>query len=465
MKIRNKRTGEIREVPDGALPTAAPNAAPIEGPSVVNNVKEGLAEIPGFLKGAANKVRETTSQPILRFLAEKGFGPAQREMEGIDSFRANHTPVPGEKAGEVAADFGMLMAPLPGGKVKAASTMGRFLAGLGRSTAMGAQGAAQHQAQNYAQTGDVDLGAAALETGAGAVLGGAGQAAAPAAKWLGVKTLSGLTRAPKRLERGMNPPTDAGFEQALENRLVPILKGGFREAEKRGMNLQMLRDAEKKTILDAAKVRGNAPAAINEAESAIRGRVTGSRGLLPTQQQQGIGQMAEYEGAWRQPGAGANRFGDMSGADFIDLRKMADQNAKFVEGKTPMGLDLASQEFRTAAEDQLLRKMQGKGGEKRYIDLKRQMAEIAPVLEAFDEKAVSNYSWAPEIGSGTITALTTQNPTAAALATAIPAIRRYPGIAPLLYETGKGVGSKPAKKTAKAAFDLSRAYLSNQDSQ
>jgi hypothetical protein len=446
---RRKLSEVLGEGPSNTPQVAAPV---VEGPSVANNVRNGLAEIPGFAKGALNKVRETTSQPILRFLASKGFKPAQQEMEGIDSFRATHNPVPGEKAGEFAADVGMLMAPLPGGKVKAATAAGKFGLGAARALATGAQGAAQHQAQNYSRTGEIDAGDAALETAATAALMGGGSAAAPALKKGAAHYLQLLTRAPKRLERGMNPPTTKGFEQVLENKMFPIFKGGYREAEKRGIAKQVARDAEKVSLLNASKVRGNAPAAIREAEQSIMGRSAGRKGLLPTQKGEAIAQMGEYRGAYRDPGLKANRFGDMDAESFLDLRKMADQNANFVQGKTPAGLDLASQEFRTAAEKQLSRKMAGKPGEARYIDLKDEMAELAPVLEAFNEKAISNYSLGPEMISTLLGASVGQPWLALA-----PAARRLPQVAPALYEVGRAAGNKGVKRAGKATLDLGRA--------
>ncbi len=184
----------------------------------------------------------------------------------------------------------------------------------------------------------------------------------------------------------------------------------------------------------------------------------------------------EYGKAWKSPNLGADAkktiesgahgiasrnnpsYGELPAEGLIDLRKMADNNANFVQGKTPAGLDLASQEFRTAAENQLGRKMAGKPSAKRYDELKDKMAELAPVLEAFNEKAISNYSWAPELISGVVGSASGLGPLPIAL-TAARRIRarRYPGIAPALYETGRAAGSKVTRKTGKAALDLGRA--------
>ncbi len=398
--------------------------------------------IPDMVKGAANKVRETTSQPILRFLANAGLPSARSEIQKIDEFNQGHTKNLPEKIGGTVADAAMMMAPTPAGK------MGLF----GRAAGAGLQGAAQHQAQNYAKTGEVNPGDAITETGATMALMGAGSAIEPALKSGAANYLQLLTRAPKRLERGMNPPTTAGFRQVLEKKLFPILKGGYREAEKRGIAEQVAKDAEKTALLDAAKIRGNAPAAIKEAEAAIAGRSGGRGGLLPTQKGEAISQMGEYRGAYRDPHYQANNFGDMAPEKFLDLRKMADQNANFVQGKTPAGLDLASQEFRTAAENQLSRKMTGKPGEAGYNKIKSEMAELAPVLEAFNEKAISNYSLGPEMIS-TLMGASVGHPWLALA----PAARRLPQVAPALYEVGRAAGTKTARKAGKAAIDLGRA--------
>lgn len=430
-----------------------PEAAPSAARSAAQLGKDVAARAPGFLSGVLNKTRETTSQPVLRFLANSGFKPAQEEIKALEDFRASHTPAPGEKMGEFAADVGMLMAPTPLSKAKAPTTLGK----IGKLIGFGAQGAAQHQAQNYAKSGEVSPADAAGEVALTTGVMGAGSAIPSGLKNTAAGYLQLLTRAPKRLERGMNPPTFSGFKQALENKIFPILKGGYKAAEKRGIAKQVERDAEKVALLKDAGVRGNADEAVLEAEAAIAGRSGGRRGLLPSQKQSGTRQLDEYRGAAKDPYYGTNPA-DMEPDKFLDLRKMADENANFVAMKTPDGLDLASQEFRTAAENQLGRKMAGKGGERRYLDLKDQMAELAPVLEAFNEKAVSNYSFAPEAVTGAVGAMY-GNPMLAL----IPAARRLPQVAPALYETGRAAGSKTAKRAGRTSLDLSRSALFGRD--
>jgi hypothetical protein len=432
-----------------------PKKAENIGDFLKQNAPFVTGSIPSMARGAVNKVRETTSQPILRFLANAGLPSARKESEGLDSFNQTHKPGTAEKVGGVLADAAMMMAPTPLGKTSVpanAAKMQKFLAGLTRGGAAGAQGAAQHQAQNYGATGEVSPGEAAGEIALTTGTMGVGNAIPAGVKNTAAGYLQLLTRAPKRLERGMNPPTTAGFRQALENKIFPIFKGGFKEAERRGIAKQVSRDAEKTGILDAAKVQGNAPAAIKEAEASILGRSGGRGGLLPTQKSEGISQLDEYRGAYRDPHYQADQFGYMPAEKFLDLRKMADQNANWVQGKTPAGLDLASQEFRTAAENQLSRKMAGKAGEKGYTKIKDEMAELAPVLEAFNEKAISNYSLGPEMISALLGASVGQPYLALA-----PAARRLPQVAPAMYEVGRAAGSNTAKRGAKVALDLGRA--------
>ncbi len=190
----------------------APQAASISsnGEPVGPAAAHSLSPVLGFAKGALNKTRETTSQPILRALAKMGLPSAQKEMGSIDEFRQNHIPVPGEKAGEFAADLGMLMAPTPFGK-----------AGMvGRTLGAAAQGTAQHQAQNFAREGEVRPGEAVGEMALSTALPFAGQAVTKGAGILAPKILEGLT--PKGLKGGANPPD---WAYALRNKLVPYFKG------------------------------------------------------------------------------------------------------------------------------------------------------------------------------------------------------------------------------------------------
>lgn len=433
MKIRNKKTGEIREVPDGTIP------------DVEDKKESPVSAIPGFLKGVIKKGSETTTVPLMRLLGNMGVPGVGREVEKWNQERQTE-PMPGQKLGEVATDFAMLAAPTPFGKAGA----------VGKVIAPAMQGVAAHQAQEYGKTGEMNPKDAATEAAIATALPVVGGKAADAASGT-IKTgaaglLQLLTRAPKRLERGMNPPTLSGFKQALEERIFPIVKGGYKTAEKRGIAKQVERDAEKIALMDQAGIRFNAPGAIKEAEGEIMSRAGGRRGLLPSQMGSGVKQLEQYSQAIEHPSYGMNRGGFMAPKQAIDLRKMADENANWVQGKTPEGLDLASQEFRTAAEKQLGRRMQGKAGEARYNQLKQEMADLAPVLEAFNEKAISNYSIGPELATGLIGSLG-GNPWIGA----IPAIRRAPQIAPAFYELGRGVGSEGAKYLGRQGLNLGRS--------
>lgn len=405
-----------------------------------NALERTLPFTTGMVRGAVKKGAETTTVPLMRMLANAGLPWAQKEIEKVEAYNQTEKG-PGEKFGGLAADVAMLSNPA----LKGAGV-------LARGAAAGAQGAAQHQAQNYGAKGEIDLGDAALETGITAATMGAGSKIPGGLKNTAAGYLQLLTRAPKRLERGMNPPTREGFKQALDEGIFPILKGGYRTAEKRGIQKQVARDAEKTGILDAAGVRGNAGETLMDAEAAIRSRSGGRRGLLPAQKGAGIKQLDQYRRAAKDQYYGSPV--DMEPGKFIDLRKLADENANWVQGKTPEGLDLASQEFRRAAEDQLGKKITGKAGSARYGQLKDEMAELAPVLEAFNEKAVSNYSLGPELIS-TLLGVSTGNP----LLALAPAARRVPQVAPALYETGRAAGTKTARRAGKGMVDLARSGM------
>lgn len=408
--------------------------------------RDGLKLPLKFLEGAGRKVRQTTFDPAARFLGKMGVPGMMEAVEFHQNADAERPLGGAGKAGGTVADVAMLAIP---------QGIGKGI--LAKGATIGAAGAGIHQAQSYGETGEINPAAAAGETALTAATMGAGSKIPGGLKNTAAGYLQLLTRAPKRLERGMNPPTFSGFKQALENKIFPILKGGYKVAEKRGIAKQVERDAEKIDILKAAGIRGNADEAVMDAEAAIAGRSGGRRGLLPSQKQAGTRQMDEYRGAAKDPYYGTNPA-DMEPDKFLDLRKMADENANFVQGQTPVGLDLASQEFRTAAENQLGRKMTGKAGERRYLDLKNQMAELAPVLEAFNEKAVSNYSFAPEAVTGVVGSMY-GNPMLAL----VPAARRLPQVAPAIYETGRAAGSKTARRGGRAALDLSRSALFGRD--
>jgi hypothetical protein len=424
----------------------------------------GGREAAGLARGAFNKFRQTTSIPILRFLDSRGVLNAKDELAAAEQEFNRPDKSGAEKVGEFAGDMGMLMAPTPFGKAGLPQKAGKWwraaLSSARGAALSSARGAAQHQAQNYGATGEIDAGKGAEETavGTGAML--AGSAVPPIFKWLGVKTLQGLTRAPKNIMKGYNKPTKKGFEQALEERLVPIVKGGFGEAERRGMKLQGARDDLRADLLTKEGVSVNLLGALKEAERDIQGRVTGSRGLLPSQRGQAISHLKDYRGAAKEViNKGGFKGGFVPGAEAVEQRKLADANASFIKGKTPAGLDLASQAYRESLENQLLRGMQGKGEEMAYKANKAKMAELAPVIEAFGDKALSNYSWAPELISGTmggVGGMATGRMDLALLPLAMTAARRYPGVAPLLYETGRAAGSRGGRLVGNMALSAAR---------
>jgi len=406
---------------------------------------------PNFLIDAGRRIAESGPIPAARFLGKLGLPMGKRIVENYEKdLREN--PSPGTMGG-VAGD--MMVQGLPIGKIKG-------LAGLLK---LGVQGAGIHQAQNYAKTGEVNPGDAALETALGAAAGGVGAKIPGFLKGAGVKSLEVLSHAPKRLESGMNPPTSAGFRQALDKRLVPIMawgKGAFRKADERGLGVQLAGDAQKKALLAKEGVEGNLLSNISDAEAAIRSRSTGSKGLLPKQMEDAVDQLGQYDLAARSPRVGMAPSGAVSGEAAIEQGKMAGANSRWVEGKTPPGLDLASQEYYRANQDNLMRGMTGKPSEGAYRTVKKEMADLAPVLEAFHEKARTNYSAFPELigtGTGIGAGLATGNLGVALAPVALAASRRYPGMAPLLYESGRGFESKFGTQAARRALDLGRAAI------
>lgn len=434
--------------PDKYLESKAPKKAENLGEFIKQKAPFTTGTVPAFARGAVNKVRQTTSQPVLRFLANAGLPSAREEIAKIDEFNQGRTPSTAEKAGGLVADVAMMAAPTPMGK-------GGVLA---RGMAAGAQGAAQHQAQNYAKTGEIDPASAAIETGATAVTMGAASKIEPILKWLGVKGLQGLTRASKSIQKGANPPTTKGFQQALENRLVPIVKGGYGEAEKRGMALQGARDAERARLLSQEGIKTNVRGDLAAARRELQGNVTGSSGMLPEDIEAATGVIPQLDLAARS--AGMNKGGYMEGPDAIEFRKMLDQYSKFQPEKVSKGTAAAAEASRRKIEDQLLTRMAGRSSEGAYKGIKQDMGELAPVLNAFGDKAVSNYSFFPELigaGLGGAAALGGGSLSLGMIPLALAASRRYPGSAAILYEGGRAAGSKGVKQAAKTALDLGRS--------
>ena len=455
MKIRNKVTGEIREVPDGTLPmpsAARPEYDASTAPSIGRNLKEGLNEIPGFLKGALNKTRETTAQPIMRFLANRGFGPAQREMEALDSFRASHEPAPGEKAGEFAADAALLMAPTPFGKA----------GGAGKILGAAAQGTAQHQAQNYAQTGDINPLEAGAEMALSTALPAVGSKLGPALKRMGVDATRRGLGVSKTAMKGVNPPD---LEAALQARKIPLVGGAARIAKERGEALGAA-DNARGDILDALGIKVNLSGANSSARKAIANDVSaGSSGLTPADEALAARWLDDYADQGKRVGKGTASW--VPGRTAVEIRKGADKNAKFIAGQTPEGRDLASRKYRGAIEDQLAARVDNSGNldlARDYGNIKAEMGKDAPLLNAAQDRMAAQpgkvglYTdlllGGGAIGAGLVNPL-------AALGPASVILGRHamtsPGGGRAFYEAGRALDNTNVKRGGRALLNLARS--------
>ncbi len=174
---------------------AAPAMSPQEKPEA------------GFLRGGARKVMETYGEAPLRFLANRGVEFAKN---AVDKFEQHKQDVPLSEAGKwgaTTADVGMMMAA-PEAKALGAA---RFLVPA-------IQGAVQHQAQNYANTGTVDPTDAALETGISAATMGVGSKLPALFKGAGKRILRDAIQ-PVGKQAGLN------VEPALQDGLGRYIEG------------------------------------------------------------------------------------------------------------------------------------------------------------------------------------------------------------------------------------------------
>ncbi len=468
--------------------TATSNQTPqaVRGPNVLDNVRKGLGEIPGFAQGALNKARETTSQPLLRALAKMGFGPAQREMESVDAWRENHVPVPGEKAGEVAADFGMLLAPTPFGK---AGTAKRILGAA-------AQGTAQHQAQNFAREGEINPGEAIGEMALSTAIPFAGQGIAKGSSALAPKIMDGIT--PKGMKGGPNPPD---WAWALRNKLVPYFGGAKGISNTVSPRIEA-RDELQNQLLRESGSKVNVMDQIEKTLKGLRRSIGASTGDRIRNEQ--------YENAvkYGDDALLTAKAQEVSGERARGLRKIAD------DAVGEAGFENAPAEAKNAAvfyrpyrenlEEALLQSMRPKdvaamskevsraakrGGPLeidlalkanedqkarfgRYVGNKNTLSKLTPLSIAAEDMAksgrkIGNYIDIGVAGGGVTSSLYGDNSAIPALgALGIIAARRgtvSPTGARFLYDLGRNANNKAVRMGGKLPLDLSRSLIFGRD--
>jgi hypothetical protein len=401
-----------------------------------------------FLRGAGYAAA-SIPMAALRLLS-KATGEPSPAVDQFDKDRQQH-PAKGffGKAGEMGFDMATL--------------------GEGGPLRIALQGAAQHQVQAVGRGEKASIPEAAVDASLGAVLPGIGKSLfSKLPKAFGRKSLELFTNAPVKIEGGIHPPTEAGYQQALELGLIPINKTGrkaFAEAERRGIkDVQVPRDAKRANLLWDDGVRTNVRGAMKAAQNDIDSRTTGSRGLLPDELKAAQLELGNIRQAAKGAGLPARKHMDAGGwmdaPDAIEFRKMLDQTTKPQAEKVTNAKAIASRAARRAVENDIDIRVTGKPNEMDYRKVKKDMAELAPVLAAFGDKGNKNYSPLPEILStvgGGMTALgtgmATGNPWAALAGGVIPlttiAARRYPGISQIAYNAGKAAEKPLARKAGK----------------
>lgn len=425
----------------------------------------------GFMAGAANKTRETVSQPILRMLAKMGYGPAKQEMEQIDSWRSQHKPVAYERAGEIGADMGL-----------AAATGGAGVVG----PAIGM--AAQHQLQNYARTGDIKPGEAALDAGAGVALPYVGNKVGPLLKKIGVGAARRGLGVSAKMMKGANP---IDIEYALQNRIIPVRGGAAKVKENAGTMLGVA-DDQTNAALEKLGILFDAPKAAAQARKGVSSRVddAGVGGILPHQEESALPWLEDYtrqaERMAKKEGVYSDPWDGMLPATLgKKLRQTAQQNAKYNPARPAKeGLDLASEEFARAANNQMDNAVdlaadqslksyrQGdKGAVDAYRTAREESRKLTPLRQAAEDEAAKSrrLGLTADIAAGAFgTGLAFHNPSAlipAALAIGGRNLLTSPGGGRMLYEAGRGLENNVLKKGARRTLDLGRSaiFSPNQD--
>ncbi len=475
MKIRNKRTGEIREVPDGTLPISNPiqsnkPTGPV-GPAAANSLDVPLR----FLRGGSRRVMETFGESPLRGLANLGVPFAKKAVEGFEAHKEETPLGTAGDLGGTAADLGMLMAPTPFGKAGTVT----------KAASMAGQGVLQHQAQNYAREGAIRPGEAAVEMAFSTAIPVVGQAAAKGAGIVAPKILEGLT--PKGLKGGANPPD---WLYALRNKLVPYFKGAKGISERTQPKIAA-RDELRDRLLDESGSKVNIQGAIDKTIKRLKTNIGSEDADRIT-----AGQFNA-----------ALPYGDdalltakrqvVTGKRAVGLRKLADDRAKkgaFENAPAEVASEgVFNKQYRDVLEDELLNSMRpkdlaGMSGEisraakrggpaeidlalaaneaqkgrfGRYVANKKTLSKLTPIDIAAQDMAkqghkLGNYIDLGIAGSGLTGSLLGDDSPVPALGAALTILARRGTVSPtgarLLYDISRGA----ADKTGRAMINLGR---------
>ncbi len=425
---------------------------------------------PRFLRGALRRTMETAGEAPLRFLGNHGVPGAQKIVADYEKHKQATPLGTAGKLGGMAGDIGMAYATGGTGVVAPALAM-----------------AAQHQANNYGRTGEVNPGEAALDAGLGIALPAVGNQIGPLLKKWGVGAVRRGLGIPAKMMKGPNP---IDIPYALENRIIPVHGGAAKIKENTG---EMLGTADNQ-INDALERLGilfNAPKAAAQARKGISARVeeAGPRGILPHQEEAALPwtedyvrqaeRMAQKEGVYSEPWDGM-----LPATLGKKLRQTAQGNANYVAGKTPQGLDLASEEFGRAANNQMDEAVDlaaGNDGLKSYrqgdranADAYRTAREESKKLTPLNKAAAEDEARTKKLGL-TADLMMGAFGTGAAFShpiSIIPAAGAIgarnlfftPGGGRILYEGGRAAGNPLVRKAGRGMIDLGRsAYFGQGD--
>ncbi len=390
----------------------------------------------GFLRGGARKVVETYGEAPLRFLANRGVGFAQKAVNDFEKHKQDIPLSESGKWGGIAADMGMMM--MPGPKV---AGIGK-LANAARVLIPAAQGAMQHQAQNYANTGEVDPISGVVETGVTAATMGLGNklpgffkgagthllegAIQPVGKVRGVNVepaLEGATGIGKYLEglTGLQKRVTSTVSNAGKNKVAELEAAGFQGRRGKAM-MDAVKDIETRTPEMGPKMGMNAP----EREDAI---------------------------------AGVNRWAEPTSK--LDPKETVNLLSKVYDDAYKSGRDInlagrerGAREFASKLRGQMDEHMQAQPADVlgRYEAASKDFREFEPIRQAVNHRVETPSSKRMTIGRIPVIGDLAQG------------VIYQPGTANLAYDIGKAAGSKIGRFAGRRGLDLARSlYASPED--
>ncbi len=479
---------DMKPESQGTKPGQNPDTTRTEpGQSLAEKVglgKQDLEQSPTvqLLRGATNKIRETTSLPIMRFLAEHNLpfaGEAKKELPGMEA-EINHPDKTGmEKAGGMAADMGMMALPAAKGaelSAKIPYLASKFPA-VAKAFGMTLPGVVEHQAQDYGATGEVKPVQGAAEAVAGTALPVVGNKFGPVLEKMGIGAARRGLDVGKKALSGANP-VDIAY--ALKNRLIPFFGGGAKMAETLTPKVSGA-DEALGNMLEKAGVNLNAPDAMRKTGEALK-RLESRSSInalrdgngLPTSYGKGMNDAADV--ATNNARTRASMVDEESaplivpGKSARELRQLADKNAKYnsVENPTPPAASTFNRAYRNQIEDQLAGKMQQTDLAEPYAATRSELRKLTPLLQAAENSSKQPHRMGLGIdavlgGEGLIRAASHGSPSAMLPELAAIGARRLaftPGGGRMLYETGRAAGSKLARKGGKAALLAARSGFS-----